>query len=409
MLKETKPLVILGFSARAAAECAVQAGYCPTVVDFCGDRDLLALKCHYHSMTNPDWLDWLVEQRTEGPVLLTGGMEHQSSFLYEYFRRSHRSCETIKSVLAMRDSQNWQQWAEVSDIVWPVSISLTNFSSAKSPDFDPNHLGPNFRWVLKSQKSVGGLGVQDWPVDNELSHLRVQNDIESYYLQERLDGIGVGVTFLTSQYGTIPLGVAENGFQDTQSFLPKYTYRGSIGPYRLSEANLFKLKSFAQIAGKESGIQGLWQADFILNEFQIALLEINPRWSASMEILDVAFNERLVAWHGACLDETVEMNAWIELTKRSEQRIQEGSKQVFGKWIRYAPHEFIVSETESSRWWEARWNSGQALVQGRSRFEADIPGANTKVAGGQPIRTTMVVGNSREQVIGLGIALSSHS
>lgn len=400
---DRNPLVVLGFSARAAAECAVRAGHRPIVVDFCGDRDLTVLGCQYHSMADPAWLDWLVDQPTSGPILITGGMEHQSLKLYEYFRRNGRSREAIDSVLAMRDIQNWQRWAQESDIVWPESISIADASLQHDPTMDSHS-----RWVLKSNQSVGGQGVHDWPIKNATSRQHFLDNSKTYYLQKKQEGTGIGVTFLTSDFGTILLGGAESGFEDTQSFMPKYTYRGSIGPCQLSETSLARLRSFGQRVGNQARILGLWQADFIVNQESMALLEINPRWSASMELLDVAMEERLVGWHVACVNKSVEIKAWRQLSLRSDQRILTTPQRVLGKLIHYAPDDFVVSESQASQWWEVRWDSGKTLPTERTWFAADIPPAHTQVTRGQPIRTSMMVGRTKEQVIALSTHLSSN-
>jgi len=400
---DCNPLVVLGFSARAAAECAVQAGHRPIVVDFCGDLDLTSLGCRYHSMADPAWLDWLVDQPTSGPVLITGGMEHQSLRLYDYFRRTGRSCDAIESVVAMRAIKNWQRWAQESDIVWPKSIAMADAPLLQAPTMDSHS-----RWVLKSHQSVGGQGVHDWPIDNATSSHRFLDDSQNCYLQQKQQGTGVGVTFLTSDFGTIVLGGAESGFEDTQSFMPKYTYRGSIGPCQLSEASLARLRSFGQRVGSEARILGLWQADFIVHPEFIALLEINPRWSASMELLDVAMEERLVGWHVACVNKSVKLSEWHALSLRCDQRILATPQRALGKLIHYAPCDFVVSKSQASQWWEVRWDSGNTLPAESAWFAADIPPANTQVTQGHPIRTSMIVGKTKEQVVAVGTQLSNN-
>lgn len=395
----SKPLIILGFSARAAAECAVQAAYQPIVVDYCGDRDLLALDCEYRSMASPDSLDWLLSQPTNTPILMTGGMEHQVEILGKLSRPRDQSRQSIEPISTMRDIKNWQHWAEDSGLVWPTSVSFQ--------DRKPLTGRPQSEWLIKSSKSVGGQGVRDWPGECEASFQEHQAEPGLYYLQQKLEGPGIGVTFLSSEYGTVPLGVAENAFQDSQGFLPKYMYKGSIGPFALPESHLSKLISFGQRVGEQSKIMGLWQADFILNQGCLALLEINPRWSASMELLDVAFEERLVGWHCDCIEKNFKADAWRELTSRSERRILETPLRVFGKWIQYASRDLVVSQAESLQWWEARWACGQRRATCGTHFVADIPEAGTQVARGQPIRTIMIAGQSKEEVIAIGLGLAS--
>jgi predicted ATP-grasp superfamily ATP-dependent carboligase len=303
----------------------------------------------------------------------------------------------------MRDVKNWQRWAQESEIVWPRSISIADASMLHDPTMKRS------RWVLKSYQSVGGQGVHDWPIDSASTSHRLADDSQNCYLQQKQEGTGVGVTFLTSDFGTILLGGAESGFEDTQRFMPKYTYRGSIGPYQWSETFLARLRSFGQRVGSEARILGLWQADFIVNPEFISLLEINPRWSASMELLDVAMEERLVGWHVACVNKSVELSEWHALSLRCDQRILAKPQQVYGKLIHYAPFDFVVSESQASQWWEVRWDSGKRLPAESAWFAADIPPANTQVTQGQPIRTSMIVGKTKEQVVAVGTQLSSNS
>jgi hypothetical protein len=76
--------------------------------------------------------------------------------------------------------------------------------------------------------------------------------------------------------------------------------------------------------------------------------------------------------------------------------------------IHYAPCDFVVSKSQAYQWWEVRWDGGNALPAESAWFAADIPPANTQVTQGQPIRTSMIVGKTKEQVVAVGTQLSSN-
>ena len=83
------PLVIVGASARAAAQSALRAGYEPWCIDLFADRDLRA----FASVQRCPWSDYpqgihilLREAPKSAPVLLTGAMENH---LFEVEKIAH--------------------------------------------------------------------------------------------------------------------------------------------------------------------------------------------------------------------------------------------------------------------------------------------------------------------------------
>ena len=121
-----KPLIIVGFSARAAAQCALRAGFQTIVVDYCADRDLLAY-CHvYRSLEDAGWVDWIEECYPGIPMLLAGGMEHRPNAVQACQQHSNRGGSTGTQLVAMRCLENWQRWALASGLEWPFTISTTS-------------------------------------------------------------------------------------------------------------------------------------------------------------------------------------------------------------------------------------------------------------------------------------------
>ncbi len=86
-----------------------------------------------------------------------------------------------------------------------------------------------------------------------------------------------------------------------------YVYAGSYGPIRTAETVSSQLHAIGAQVVQQTGITGLFNADVLVDsEQKVTLLEINPRWSASMECVErslvassqsrVGPPESLIAW-----------------------------------------------------------------------------------------------------------------
>ena len=223
-----KPIAVVGFSARSAAFCARRAGFSPVAVDFCSDRDLIALCTQHFKFDTSDSIGHLHLAVGHVPTLLTGGMEHRLSMVEELVRTGMiTGCDSTQ-MKQMRSASNWSRWAANCGIDWPTTWFPTE-------DFDLLHENlKTGEWLVKPQLGVGGLGIQNWNATIQGDGSNFVRDFPAAYVQKKVDGDSVGVTFLSSEHGTALLGAAMSIGQDTQGFMPRYTYRGSCGPIVLT-------------------------------------------------------------------------------------------------------------------------------------------------------------------------------
>jgi predicted ATP-grasp superfamily ATP-dependent carboligase len=113
------------------------------------------------------------------------------------------------------------------------------------------------------------------------------------------------------------------------------------------------------------GLVGLNGIDFVLNGEHLSILEVNPRYSASMELVEEALAAPLLAWHAAgCRRQSLPV-----IPERQ-------GRKVFGKAIVYARRDGILPDT-------TQW-----LAQGRR----DVPHAGWPIRAGLPICTVTAVG-----------------
>ena len=88
------------------------------------------------------------------------------------------------------------------------------------------------------------------------------------------------------------------------------------------------------------GLVGLNGIDFVLNGEQVSILEVNPRYLASMELVEEALGVPLLEWHTAgCRRQSLPV-----LPERHDQN-------VFGKAIVYARRDGILPDTSL---WQAK-------------------------------------------------------
>jgi len=381
-------IAVVGFSARAAAQSAKRQGFKVVAVDLCADRDLLEDCSAHYRLDNPNWPDAMASKHPTATLLLTGGMEHRTAWVDRCHSHSERFGSTGVQLQSMRKLANWAKWAAASDLGWPKTMSVEEFES------QPILSVGNSDWLVKPFQSGGGIeiGTIDFDVRNQPLNR------ESVYIQQRMAGETIGVTFLSSLFGSTFIGATAAWATESSATDRRYVYRGSYGPIPLSKNNVEKLQRFAAIAGRESGLLGVWQADFLLHEGELTLLEINPRWSASMDLLDVGLALRLVEKHNTSVRGMVTSNALDQLALKACEGSLQWPERTLGKLIVYAVHPLIVTKCQSDMWWSSRWTMDLPSEFNRCLF-ADIPTAGTSIPAGGPILTVMNSGSAKESVL----------
>ncbi len=370
---------MIGASCRAAVQCARRAGLQAYAVDQFCDRDLSesadALLMHDVQNEGAE----LASRFPNVPILLAGGMENYpavvDAILQSRNAMGHATgCCGIdgKGLRQIRDPRSWRRWAIVSGMEWPSSW----FAGEPMPTADSNG-----QWLRKRVTSAGGLGVSFASIDDVPG--------TDGYLQRRWLGQPIGVAFLSDASRSIVIGgtialTSEDWWGPTE-----FIYRGNLGPIPLSSSMRSKLTSLADLVRSETGIRGLWQADFMRVGDTLCLLEINPRWTASMELLDSVLGIRLVRLHLEAIHETESIVASITVPD---------SRWVAGKQVIYAKGTICPTPEALARWWSHRldWKEPcqPTWTDEVPGWYADIPGTTARIEQGYPVMTVMTIGES---------------
>lgn len=374
-------LTAIGFSTRALVQCAHRERLAIRSYDCCGDRDTreLAFDTKVIDLNDPCWIETLTPSER---VMLAGGLEDNATAL-ELLSRVDNTI-VPEQYLQMRNWKNWQRWALESGLNFPSTHTPEEWLRRQvSPTVDPNAevKQPGRRWLWKKHRSAGGLGVK-FVDSNELkepSQLRANDLSELGLLQEYVSGKSIGVSFLSSHHGTLIVGMSES-IPLQPHIWSDFIYRGSIAPISIPKSIETPLSDFANSVVRSTEWRGIWQADFVLNGDALYLLEINPRWTASMELLAHGYDLPLVSWHVECRQ--FDRVTW-QGAKSHLEKVQLGLPSKFRKEIRYAEEDGFVSAEEADDWWKRRWIARQAESNGL--WYADIPMVHATLTKGAPV------------------------
>jgi predicted ATP-grasp superfamily ATP-dependent carboligase len=219
------------------------------------------------------------------------------------------------------------------------------------------------------------------------------------YLQRYIDGPVLGITFCCSPNNTSILGVMRN--VSLQEYCDKavlasqqrpFLYAGSIGPFPIDTVTAQRLTDWVDKVALSIDYRGILQADFILGESgHLYLLEFNPRWTSSMELVEFVSGRNLIREHLSA-----QLGQGDRMTLPDHDARSSGFEAI--KKIIYAVRELFISQACSDAMmansnWPLTWDDCHGRVAGWS----DIPHPGTRVEAGSPIATAWAIRSLAEQ------------
>lgn len=291
-------ILIVGVSARGLAESAVRSelGHRVLAVDYFGDFDLQLL-CQNRSIKRDLGLPYdvrhlatLSRDLTFDALAYVANLENHPSAV-EALRRGKPVLGNSASVLSsVRDPARFFGFLGRAGIPAPkISFSSTILD-----------LDPGTPWLRKPVRSGGGHGIAFLVPGTRLE--------QGVFLQEYLDGLPCGAVFVADGLDCCLLGISEQLVAEKEFGAGGFRYCGSIlGPVVQGRARWRTLvegvRQIARAITREFHLVGANGMDFILKGGTIYPLEINPRYTASMELVERAyginiFDAHLAAYQG---------------------------------------------------------------------------------------------------------------
>jgi predicted ATP-grasp superfamily ATP-dependent carboligase len=305
-------ILLVGASVRALAESATRAGHDVIAADIFGDEDLRAVcpACEVVPIDDyPAGLLPFIRRHPDIPRCYTGGLENDPALLRALEQSGPLWGNTAQVCSLIRDPFRWQTWLIDHQFQTPATRSADQLLS------DPT------RWLIKPRRGTGGTRVQ-------FAHCRPPQSDDFY--QEFVPGQAYSALFVGSPVGTLFLGVTRQILRQDLTVGPEETkpfaYAGSLGPLPNDQDRDNKLRQLGNACASELGLRGVFGIDFIWNEKQIWVIEINPRYTASSELFELAMGVSVFERHRQAFD-----HASIDLTEPPS------AIRMMGKWIYYAP------------------------------------------------------------------------
>lgn len=377
-------VLVAGVSTRAAAESAARAGFVVTAIDAFGDLDqhasVRALSLG-RSFT-PHAAARAARSVEYDAVVYLSSFENHSKAVSalaagralwgnapEVLRRVRNPMVLAQALHDRGCAAPEVQLAPDVPVVPDPDVALDPYvvSGFRRTSVQPRHevrLKPNTTWLVKPLASGGGHRVRPWR--------RTALPPRGCYLQELVDGTPGSIVFAAAGGRAVPLGVSRQLVGDPAFGAAGYRYCGNI-LVAAGDADRAALVdracALARAVAEEFGVVGVNGIDFIACDGLPYAIEVNPRWCASMELVESAYGLSVFGAHAAACASGV-------LPEFDLLRAQHGAAAL-GKAVVFARRDVAVGDT---REWLA-----DASVR-------DVPQPGERIPAGRAVCTVFATG-----------------
>jgi len=355
-------ILVTGVSARALAESACRAGWADRIVtvDYFGDWDLQR-SCENYSLRRDARCRYSVRRLLEAcrrfqweAVVYTANLENYPDAVSRVAAAGHLLGNSPTTLAEARNPQRFLDCLRRSGVPVPRTVPSSRAGSLAGAILE------------KPRRGGGGQGIA-------VVSLRARRR-RGTYLQEYVPGLPCGVAFVADGRRATLLGVSQQLIGDAAFGARGFQYCGSLLGKDLPGLSSFnpllsRLEEIVNHLTSTFHLVGVNGMDFILNEGEIYPLELNPRYTASMELVEMAYGLNIFSIHLAACHGTL-----------PPFDLRNAPDAYCGKAILFAERAAIAPPTEG--WWD--------------RGIRDIPFPGERIRAGSPICTLLVSGPSLE-------------
>ncbi|MFW5451723.1 MAG: ATP-grasp domain-containing protein [Methylophagaceae bacterium] len=283
MQDQRKPILILAQSGRLLAQSATHADYPVWVADCFGDQDTLSIVDRWLKVptlvnSNHDTLVQILSELSQGEncsLICGSGIESCYTLLdslpknIQLIGNSAQTIHTIKTP--------------------PLFFSLLDKLELSYPDTQFERPKNDDAWLMKAPSGLGGSHIQK---------LHSSSQITDHYFQKYIEGGSGSVLFLANGQNAQLISLNRQLIADNKE--SSFRLVAIEMPWNIAHAHQYYLKQAISKISKASGLVGLNSLDFMISDQdECLILEINPRPSASVELIDN--DENLFQYHiNAC-------------------------------------------------------------------------------------------------------------
>jgi len=352
-------LLVAGASARATACSALAAGLRVHTADLFADADL-AERCQTLRIDRyPQGLAAIAAQTAADAWLYTGGLENHPALV---------DAVSLHVPLWGNPGGVLRQVRDPRQVV--AALGRWRIRAPAVLSRAPRGNETAQPWLLKSSRSCGGSRVRRWFAGGAFPH-----GADAYW-QQFAPGPSGSAAYVAAGGDCQLLGCTRQILisRRRNAADEPFCYAGSIGPVWPSIANRLTLERIGRCLARSFSLVGLFGVDYIASPAGPMPVEVNPRYTASMEVLERASGASYIARHAA---------ACQGRAMPPPPRYPCGA--VSGKLVVYAQRRGRV-EVDLLK--EAPRDS-----RDRRRW-ADLPPVGTEFATGDPLLTVLADGDS---------------
>jgi predicted ATP-grasp superfamily ATP-dependent carboligase len=214
-------------------------------------------------------------------------------------------------------------------------------------------------WLRKPRRGGGGSGVRRYVPGRELRPGEI--------LQERVAGTLGSASFAADGRRAVLMGLSEGLAGDPAFGASGFRYCGNLHPLAADAALARRLDDVAQALTSAFGLVGVNGIDFVLADGEPVVLELNPRYSASMELMEHDGGPGVFEIHAAACRGALP----------PARRLPKLGTATHGKAILWARRDIVVGDT---RGWVARDDV------------RDVPHPGERIRRGHPVCTVFAHG-----------------
>ena len=254
---------------------------------------------------------------------------------------------------------------EDSGLAYPLTVLPGNACPDAATD----------KWLIKPLRGSAGLGVR----------VAAASDVgvvpRGHCWQRQIEGQACSAVFVAAGGRAKLVGASRQLIGQDWNLSRPFLYVGAIGPLELSAGEQEKLARLGNVLAGEFRLVGLFNVDFVRTTSELWTVEVNPRYSASVEVLERATGANFLAWHvAACEADQLPAEA-----PQPQPRIFAGKAVVYA----HTDGQALPALTRLVN----EWNQ-----PGNWPGIADIPASGQPISAGQPVVTVFASGSTAEQV-----------
>jgi uncharacterized protein len=361
---EVSHVVIAGVSTRAAAESAARAGFDVVAIDAYGDLDQHPAVRSFSLPLN-DGASFTAHAAADAVRDITV----DATVYLSPFENHVRAIDVLTSHRAL--------WGNPADVLRRVRdpfllagvLRRRGFATPITRVDVPADLTDANEWLVKPFRSGGGNGVRLWAPEAPVPH--------GCYAQERIAGVPASIVFVAAGGQAVPVGISRQLIGDRAFGASGYRYCGNVlaaaDDEVFTETVVASLIALAGEVTEQFGLVGLNGIDCVIKDEVPYAIEVNPRWCASMELVERRYGLSMFGAHAAaCVDGVLPA---FELARVGRTRA------VIGKAIVFARKDAVAPDTRA-------WLGDETV--------RDVPKPGERLARGQPICTVFAEGESTE-------------